>query len=55
MINNACATQAILSILLNSSHEDIDLGENLGSFKEFVQSFDPAVSAPFVTASVMAM
>ena len=44
VINNACATQAILSILFNANHSDIDLGETLSTFKEFSQSFDPAVS-----------
>lgn len=40
VINNACATQAILSILLNCKHPDITLGSTLGDFKEFCQSFD---------------
>ncbi len=44
VINNACATQAILSILFNASHADVELGESLSSVKDFVQSFDPAVS-----------
>ncbi|ESO84586.1 hypothetical protein LOTGIDRAFT_236234 [Lottia gigantea] len=43
VINNACATQAIISILLNCSHQDVELGETLKSFKEFSQSFDPAL------------
>nr|CAG4650338.1 EOG090X0A33 [Sida crystallina] len=40
VINNACATQAIISILLNCKHPDIQLGTTLGDFKEFTQTFD---------------
>lgn len=39
VINNACATQAILSVLLNCEHNDISLGPNLEEFKNFCQSF----------------
>ncbi|GAB0099652.1 Ubiquitin carboxyl-terminal hydrolase [Sergentomyia squamirostris] len=41
VINNACATQAILSILLNCTHTDLQLGSTLTDFKEFCSSFDP--------------
>ncbi|XP_030061540.1 ubiquitin carboxyl-terminal hydrolase isozyme L5 isoform X2 [Microcaecilia unicolor] len=43
VINNACATQAIVSVLLNCSHSDIQLGETLSEFKEFSNSFDAAM------------
>lgn len=43
VINNACATQAIISVLLNCSHPDMLLGDTLTEFREFSQSFDAAV------------
>jgi ubiquitin carboxyl-terminal hydrolase L5 len=41
VIENACATQAILSVLLNLDHPDVDLGTNLNDFKSFASNFDP--------------
>lgn len=40
VINNACATQAILSILMNCIHPDLKLGSILSDLKDFCSSFD---------------
>ena len=53
VINNACATQAIISILMNCQHEDVKLGETLSSFKEFTQSFDAPVSKFLFTLEIV--
>lgn len=44
VVNNACATQAILSILMNiqtENMEGISLGEELTNFKEFTKDLPP--------------
>ncbi|XP_022110846.1 ubiquitin carboxyl-terminal hydrolase isozyme L5-like [Acanthaster planci] len=51
VITNACATQAILSVLLNCQHEDIDLGKKLSEFKEFTSSFDPTMKGLSISNS----
>lgn len=40
VIENACATQAILSILLNCRHSDLKLGTTLTEMRDFCQGFD---------------
>ncbi|CCH42095.1 hypothetical protein BN7_1637 [Wickerhamomyces ciferrii] len=48
-IQNACATQAVLNVLLNRN--DIDLGPELTNFKEFVGSFDPDLKGETISNS----
>uniref|UniRef100_A0A914H2E9 Ubiquitin carboxyl-terminal hydrolase n=1 Tax=Globodera rostochiensis TaxID=31243 RepID=A0A914H2E9_GLORO len=42
VITNACASQALINLLLNVSSSDVQLGSILGSFKSFTAGFDPA-------------
>uniref|UniRef100_A0A7E4ZVK1 Ubiquitin carboxyl-terminal hydrolase n=1 Tax=Panagrellus redivivus TaxID=6233 RepID=A0A7E4ZVK1_PANRE len=41
VISNACATQAIINLLLNVENPDVTLGSELEDFKNFTSSFDP--------------
>ena len=46
---NACATQAILSVVLNA--QGIALGGTLGEFKEFTSSFPPSLKGVAISSS----
>eukprot|EP00177_Eucheuma_denticulatum_P005007 GFKZ01009126.1.p1 GENE.GFKZ01009126.1~~GFKZ01009126.1.p1 ORF type:complete len:326 (-),score=60.81 GFKZ01009126.1:985-1962(-) len=45
-IQNACATQAILSIVMNTP--DLEIGEELTRFREFTQGMDPVTKGMVV-------
>lgn len=49
VITNACATQAILNVLLNC--EDINLGSELSQFKDFTTHFDSETKGFAITNS----
>eukprot|EP00753_Platysulcus_tardus_P005315 PLAT13169.1.p1 GENE.PLAT13169.1~~PLAT13169.1.p1 ORF type:complete len:357 (-),score=154.76 PLAT13169.1:120-1190(-) len=49
VVTNACATQALLSILLN--REDVDIGETLSDFKAFTTGMTPDVCGELIGAS----
>jgi ubiquitin carboxyl-terminal hydrolase L5 len=51
VIKNACATLAILNLLLNTSHPDVALGSTLSEFKEFTLPLDPSSRGLAVTNS----
>ena len=51
MINNACASQAIINILANVDHCDVKLGQTLGELKEFTGSFDPQMKGLTISNS----
>mmetsp|Transcript_18944 Transcript_18944/g.60061 ORF Transcript_18944/g.60061 Transcript_18944/m.60061 type:complete len:371 (+) Transcript_18944:104-1216(+) len=43
VIHNACATQAILSVLMNVQADGLDLGPHLKEFREFTANLDPGM------------
>jgi len=48
---NACATQAILSVILNAEHKGVDLGSTLSEFKSFTTTFPPELKGEAIGAS----
>lgn len=47
---NACATQAILSVILNQG-DKIELGSTLSEFKDFTASFPPSLKGVAISSS----
>jgi ubiquitin carboxyl-terminal hydrolase L5 len=43
VINNACATQAIVNLLLNLDQDQVKLGPVLENFQKFTKELDPQV------------
>jgi len=50
-IQNACGTQALLSVLLNKQGEGVEIGGPLGEFREFTRAFPADVSLPEIHTS----
>jgi ubiquitin carboxyl-terminal hydrolase L5 len=48
---NACATQAILSVVLNTPPEQVELGPTLSEFREFTASFPPSLKGVSISSS----
>jgi ubiquitin carboxyl-terminal hydrolase L5 len=46
VIDNSCASLALLNIILNVP--DLDIGDHLSQFREFTKDFSPPVSLSFL-------
>lgn len=51
-IQNACGTQALLSVLLNKEGEGVEIGPQLQDFKDFTGAFPSEVRAIFPMTTV---
>lgn len=51
VITNACATQAIINILMNIDNSEVNLGETLKQFKSFVVDFDSSMKGTALSNS----
>uniref|UniRef100_A0A7S2ABW8 Ubiquitin carboxyl-terminal hydrolase n=1 Tax=Alexandrium andersonii TaxID=327968 RepID=A0A7S2ABW8_9DINO len=51
VIHNACATQAILSVLMNATAENVDLGPHLKEFREFTANLAPEMKGLAISNS----
>ena len=47
VINNACGTQALLSVLLNIKDDGVELGNTLKNFQEFATALDAETRGEF--------
>jgi ubiquitin carboxyl-terminal hydrolase L5 len=48
---NACATQAILSVVLNALQDPAELGKTLSEFRDFTASFPPSLKGVAISGS----
>lgn len=51
VINNACGTQALLSVLLNIKDDGVELGKTLQNFQEFAAALDAETRGRLINKS----